>query len=116
MRRWRENGTVESKWPTSFWAQAMASRDFFVGFTDVDMPAEFCWPSLNFGLSIGLAIFNFPGGAVESFGHAHFRHPLIIEFFTGPDVYTEFQEFSCMFRPPKRHLLTVKQSKKVRNK
>ena len=55
----------------------MALRDFFVCFNDVDMPAEFCWPTTNFnvGLSIGLAIFNFPGGAVESFGHAHFRHP-----------------------------------------
>ena len=72
-RQWQ----IESKWLTSCWAQGMALRDFFVRFNDVDMPAEFCWPTtnLNVGLSIGLAIFNFPGGAVDSFGHAHFRHP-----------------------------------------
>ena len=79
--------------------KGMAVRDFFVWFGDVNMPVKFRWARTN--CKVGLAVSNFPGGAVELFGHARFRQPIFIEFFTGPDVYTEFQEFSCMLRPPK---------------
>ena len=92
---------VKSKWRTSWWTKGMAVRDFLVFFNHVDMPLKFRWPMTN--CMVGLAISNVPGGAVEWFGHAHFRHPLIIKFFTGPDIYTEFHEFSFMLRPPKRH-------------
>ena len=76
----------------------------------IHMSTEFRSPTINW--EAGLAVSNIPGGAVEPFGHAHFRHPLIIKFFTGTDVSAEYQEFSCMFRPPKRGLFRVKKERK----
>ena len=74
------------------------------------MHTDFRSPMTN--CNVGLAVSNFPGGAVEPFGHAHFRHPSFIKFFTRTDVSAEYQEFSCMFRPPKRGLFREKEKKR----
>ena len=46
------------------------------------------------------------------FGHARFRKRQIQKFFTEPDTFADFHEFSSSLRPPKMRLFRAKKKKK----
>ena len=45
------------------------------------------------------------------FGHARFRKRQIQKFFTEPDMFADFHEFSSSLRPPKMRLFRAKKKK-----